>query len=155
MTLAIGLELMTTPDIAAAMQAAMDGENRRRELASQTPGLGPVLPLPQPPAGPGVGLSDVPLPVVGEGYEVQAEIAAAVHKAYGTARPQYAHPAVGGIDYPAGTHQPALRHVHDLGDGTLFIEGRSAPAADGFTLVSPPARPSLLSRLLGKFRRPR
>jgi hypothetical protein len=62
---------------------------------------------------------------------------------------------VGGIDYPAGTHQPALRHVHDLGDGTLFIEGRSAPAADTLTAVSPPARPSLLARLLGRLRRGR
>jgi hypothetical protein len=62
---------------------------------------------------------------------------------------------VGGIDYPAGTHQPALRHVHDLGDGTLFIEGRSAPAADPLTAVSPPARPSLLARLLGRLRRGR
>jgi hypothetical protein len=74
---------VTTPDIAAVMAAAMDGDNRRRELAAMTPGLGPALPLPQPPAGPGVGLSDVALPVVGEGYQVQAEIAAAVHKGTG------------------------------------------------------------------------
>jgi hypothetical protein len=73
---------------------------------STHPRHGPVLPLPQPPSGPAVGIPDVALPVVGEGYEVQAEIAAAVHKSYGTDRPQYAHPAVGGIDYPAGTHQP-------------------------------------------------
>ena len=146
---------MTTPDIEGVIAQAMAAENRRRELAAQMPGHGAPVPLDQPPSGPSLGKYGVGGPVVGEGYEVQAEIAAAVHKAYGTARPQYAHPAVGGIDYPAGTHQPALRHVHDLGDGTLFIEGRSAPAADGFTLVSPPARPSLLSRLLGKFRRPR
>jgi hypothetical protein len=144
---------MTTPDIAAAMAAGMAAENRRRELAGMTPGLGPVLPLPQPPSGPGVGISDVALPVVGEGYEVQAEIAAAVHKSYGAARPQYAHPLVGGIDYPAGTHQPALRHVTNLGADGLFIEGASAPAADGFTVVSAPSRPSLLARLLGRFRR--
>ena len=116
---------------------------------------GPVLPLPQPPAGPGVGLSDVALPVVGEGYQVQAEIAAAVHKSYGADRPQYAHPLVGGINYPAGAHQPALRHVTNLGADGLFIEGASAPAADGSTVVSAPSRPSLLSRLLGRFRRPR
>jgi hypothetical protein len=36
---------------------------------------------------------------------------------------------VGGIDYPAGTHQPALRHVTDLGADGLFIEGARAPAA--------------------------
>ncbi|HEY3034878.1 MAG TPA: hypothetical protein VGJ54_09485 [Streptosporangiaceae bacterium] len=40
----------------------------------------------------------------------------------------------------------------DLGADGLFIEGASAPA-DGFTVMSPPARPSLLSRLLGRFRR--
>src|SRR2546430_17592739 len=102
---------MTTRDSAAAMQAGMDGENGRRQLASLTPGLGPVLPLPQPPAGPGVGLFDVPLPVIGEGYDVQAKIAAAVHKSYGADRPQYAHPLVGGINYPAGMHQPALRQI--------------------------------------------
>jgi hypothetical protein len=84
-----------------------------------------VLPLPQPPSGPGVGIPDVALPVVGEGYEAQAEIAAAVHKSYGTDRPQYAHPAIGGIDHPAGTHQPALRHVVNLGADGLFI---GAPA---------------------------
>jgi hypothetical protein len=81
--------------------------------------------------------------------------AAAVHKAYGADRPQYAYPLVGGINYPAGTHQPALRHVTNLGADGLFIEGASAPAADGFTVVSAPSRPSLLSRLLGRFRRPR
>jgi hypothetical protein len=77
------------------------------------------------------------------------------HKAYGPLSPVYADPAVGGVAYPHPAARPALRHVHDLGDGTLFIEGRSAPAPDGFTLASPPARPSLWSRLLGKLRRPR
>jgi hypothetical protein len=143
---------MTTPDIAAAMQSGMDAENRRRELAGMTPGLGPVLPLPQPPAGPGVGLSGVPLPVTGEGYEVQAEIAAAVHKAYGADRPQYADPVVCGVGYPDAIHRPVLRHVTNLGADGLFIEGRSAPAADAFTVVSPPARPALLARLLGRIR---
>jgi hypothetical protein len=94
-------------------------------------------------------------PVVGEGYEVQAEIADAVHKSYGAVRSQYAHPLVGGINYPAGIHQPALPHVTNLGADGLFIEGASAPAADGFTVLSAPSRPSLLSRLLGRFRRPR
>ena len=136
------------------MQAAEVAENRRRQLAGMTPGLGVLLPLEQPPGGPGVGLSDVALPVAGEGYEVQAEIAAA-HKSYGADRPQYGHPLIGGIDYPAGTHQPALRHVTNLGADGLFIEGASAPEADGFTVVSAPSRPSLLSRLLGRFRRPR
>jgi hypothetical protein len=76
-----------------------------------------------------------------------------VDKSYGAYRPQYAHPLVGGIGYPADTHQPALRHVTDLGADGLFIEGRSAPPADGFTVVSPPARPSLWARLLGRLRR--
>ena len=49
--------------------------------------------------------------------------------------------------------QPVLRHVTNLGADGLFIEGRSAPAADAFTVVSPPARPSLLARLLGRLRR--
>ena len=58
---------MTTPDEAAlaiAQAAAEDGENRRRELASQTPGLGALVSLPDVPYGPGVGLSDVPLPPI-------------------------------------------------------------------------------------------
>jgi hypothetical protein len=42
--------------------------------------------------------------------------------------------------------------VTDLGDGRLFIEGRSAPAAEPFMIVSPPARPGLLARLVGKLR---
>jgi hypothetical protein len=146
---------VSTPDIAAAMQAAMDAEDQRRLLASQSPGLGVLLPLDQPPSGPSVGKYGVGGAIVGEGYDQQEEIAAAVHKSYGADRPQYAHPLVGGINYPAGTHQPALRHVTNLGADGLFIEGASAPAADGFTVVSAPSRPSLLSRLLGRFRRPR
>ena len=144
---------MTTPDIQQIMMAAMDAEDRRRELASQSPGLGVLLPLDQPPSGPSVGKYGVGGAIVGEGYDQQAEIAAAVHKSYGADRPQYAHPLVGGINYPAGTHQPALRHVTNLGADGLFIEGASAPAADAFTVVSEPSRPSLLSRLLGRLRR--
>jgi hypothetical protein len=146
---------MTTPDIEGVMAQAMAAENRRRELAAQMPGHGAPVPLDQPPSGPSVGKYGVGGPVVGEGYEVQAEIADAVHKSYGAVRPQYAHPLVGGINYPAGIHQPALPHVTNLGADGLFIEGASAPAADGFTVVSAPSRPSLLSRLLGRFRRPR
>ena len=146
---------MTTPDIQQIMMAAMDAEDRRRELASQSPGLGVLLPLDQPPSGPSVGKYGVGGAIVGEGYGQQAEIADAIHKSYGADRPQYAHPLVSGINYPAGTHQPALRHVTNLGADGLFIEGASAPEADGFTVVSAPSRPSLLSRLLGRFRRPR
>ena len=143
---------MTTPNIAAVMAAAMDSEDRRRELAARMPGYGAPVPLDQPPSGPSVGKYGVGGAIVGEGYDQQAEIAAAVHKSYGADRPQYAHPLVGGIGYPADTHQPALRHVTDLGADGLFIEGRSAPVAGGFTVVSPPARPGLWARLLGRIR---
>jgi hypothetical protein len=139
-----------TAEIIAAMQQGMDAENRRRDLAAMTPGLGSVLPLPQPYADAGQGSP----PVVGEGYAITAEVASAVRKAYGPDRPQYAHPLVGGVDYPAGIHQPALRHVTNLGADGLFIAGASAPA-DGFTVVPAPSWPSLLSRLLGRFRSPR
>jgi hypothetical protein len=125
-------------DIAAVMQAAEGAENRRRELASQTPGLGVLMPLGQPPGGPGVGISDVPLPVVGEGYEVQAGIAAAVHKSYGPDRPAYAHPLIGGIGYADGTHQPAVRHVHDLGADGLLIERRADGSNDTAVQVISP-----------------
>jgi hypothetical protein len=79
-------------------------------------------------------------PVIGEGYDQQAEIATAVHKAYGEARPVYAGPAFAGDSCVLGVSQPALRHVTNLGADGLFIEGRSAPAADALTVVSPPAR---------------
>jgi hypothetical protein len=64
---------VTTPDIAAAMQAAMDAEDQRRLLASATPGLGVLLPLDQPPSGPNVGKYGVGGAIVGEGYDQQAE----------------------------------------------------------------------------------
>jgi hypothetical protein len=143
---------MSEQDIRSVMDSAMSAEDRRREVASQSPGLGALLPLPQPPSGPSVGKAGLDLPVVGEGYEVQAEIAAAVHKAYGEARPVYAGPAVAGDSYPLGVSQPALRHVTDLGADGLFVEGASVPAADAFTVVSPPARSGLLARLLGRIR---
>jgi hypothetical protein len=130
----------------------MAAEDRRREVAGASPGLGALLPMEQPPSGPSVGKYGVGGPIVGEGYEVQAEIAAAVHKAYGEDRPCYAGPAVGGDSYVLGVSQPALRHVTNLGADGLFIEGASAPAADPFMVVSPP-RPGLLSRLRGLLRR--
>jgi hypothetical protein len=143
---------MSEQDVRSVMDSAMSAEDRRREVASQSPGLGALLPLPQPPSGPSVGKAGLDLPVVGEGYEGQAEIAAAVHKAYGEARPVYAGPAVAGDSYPLGVSQPALRHVTDLGADGLFVEGASVPAADAFTVVSPPARSGLLARLLGRIR---
>jgi hypothetical protein len=147
---------MTTPDIAAAMQASMDAENRRRELAGQSPGLGVFLSLPQPPAGPGVGLSDVALPVIGEGYDQEAP-AALQHKAYGETRPVYAAGEVGGLGYPLGIAQPARRHVTNLGaDGLLIEPGPDGRAAgDSTVFVSPQTapKPSLWSRLKAKLGR--
>ena len=144
---------MTTPGIEGVMAAAMDGEINRRKVASMTPGAGALMALPQPPAGPGVGLSDITgLDVQGEGYDVPPPVGPAVTAAYGPDRPQYADAVVAGYSHPLNLAQPALRHVHDLGDGTLFVEGRSA-GADPFTVVSPSARPSLLARLLGRLRR--
>lgn len=68
---------MSTPDIESVMHAAMSAEDRRRELAGQSPGLGALVQLPQPVSGPGIGISDVPgLDVVGEGYD-QAAVPAA------------------------------------------------------------------------------
>ena len=129
---------MSEPDIRSVMAAAMAAEDRRREVAGASPGLGALLPMEQPPSGAGPGIWDVDMPVIGEGYEVQAEIATAVHKAYGEARPVYAGPAVAGESYVLDVCQPALRHVTDLGADGLFIEGTSAPAADPFMVVSPP-----------------
>jgi hypothetical protein len=40
----------------------------------------------------------------------------------------------------------------DIGNGRLLIEARSAPP-NTFDVVSPPPRPSLLARLLGRLRR--
>ena len=99
---------MTTPDIAATMAAAMDAEDWRRELAAQTPGLGALMQLPQPVGGPGVGLSDVDLPVIGEGYDQVAEVEDAVTKAYGEDRPVYAAPVVGGTGFTAGRSEAEL-----------------------------------------------
>ena len=143
---------MSEADIRSVMAQAMSAEDRRREVAGASPGLGALLPLEQPPSGAGTGIWDVDMPVIGEGYDQQAEIATTVHKAYGEARPVYAGPAVAGDSYVLGVSQPALRHVTDLGADGLFIEGASAPAADPFMVVSPP-RPGLLSRLRGLLRR--
>src|SRR5215831_9245589 len=138
---------MSEPDIASAMHAAMDGENRRRELASQRPGHGTEIPLVQSPAASGVGLSDVNMPAAGLGYEVAPGLPSTVHAAYSV--PRYADPTVGGYGFQGGRARPAVRHVTDLGDGRLFIEGRSAPAGDGVIVASAAAaaRPSLWARL--------
>jgi hypothetical protein len=142
-------------DISAVMAAAMDEENRRRELASQAPGLGALMHLGQPPAAHGVGISDIPdSEVKGEGYAVTAPLTAAQVSSYGPGRPLYASPLVGGVNFVAGRSEPAVRHVTNLGADGLFIEGASAPPADRLTVVSPPSRPSLWSRLAARWRRP-
>ena len=103
------------------------------------------MPLPQPPSGPGVGLSDVALPVIGEGYGMTAGIADAVSKSFGPARPHYAHPALAGLDYRPAADVPVQRHVTNLGaDGLLIEPGPDGRAAgDPYVLVSPrpPGRP--------------
>jgi len=57
--------------------------------------------------------------------------------------PNYADPSVGGYQFQGGRSEPAVRHVTDLGDGRLFIEGAAAP------------RRSLWSRLGARLRRGR
>ena len=119
------------------MPAAMAAENRRREVAAMTPGLGVPLPMEQPTSGPSVGKYGVGGDIVGEGYDQQAEISGAVHKSHGESRPVYAAPAVAGESYaPLAVVQPALRHVR----------------AAGFDVVSPPGRLGLLARVLGRIR---
>jgi hypothetical protein len=130
--------------------AAMAEENRRRELGGQAPGLGAQMPMPQPVADAGQGSP----PVVGEGYSVTAAPAPAqVYVPHGVPvygdRPHYADPLMGGYGFQAGRSEPAVRHMMDIGDGGLLIEGASAPAADPFTVVSPPG---LLARLAGRLR---
>jgi hypothetical protein len=144
---------MTTPDevaLASAMAQAMDSEDRRRKLADLTPGAGALMALPDVPYGPGAGISDVPLPLIGESHQAAPYVPQ--RKAYGPPSPVYAAPLIGGLGYAPGDVRTALRHVTDLGADGLFIEGASAPAADGFTVASAPSRPSLWSRLLRRGR---
>jgi hypothetical protein len=110
--------------------------------------------LPQPPSGPGVGLSDVSLPVVGEGYDTAAGIAAAMHKSYGPDRPQYGHPLIGGLDYAPVDARPALgrSRLFDLADQVFGAQ--DAQAGHPYTVISPTAaRPGLLARLAARLRR--
>jgi hypothetical protein len=136
-------------EIAATMNASMDTEDRRRLLASQMPGYGAQLQLPDNSVGLNVGKSGL-LPTVGEGHSVVAEISEAVHKSFGAPRPQYAHPIVGGENYSPGGVATALRAVGERVFGAQDAAGRA-----GVTIVSPEAapRPSLLGRLFGKLRR--
>jgi hypothetical protein len=135
-------------DISATMAAAMGEENRRRELAAQQPGAGALLPLPQPPAGPAIGVSNVDPPVVGEGYAMEAPpsplqvVVPHGIPVYGQ-RPEYAAPEVGGVGFQAGRQEPPIR---------VLVGTRSA-AAEGLTVLSAPGRPGLWARLRGKLRR--
>jgi hypothetical protein len=132
---------MSEADIAAVMAQAMGSEDRRRELASQRPGLGSLLPMEQPAAAAAVGKSSVDMPVIGEGYEMTAPDAVQ-HKAYGSDQPVYADDLVSGYGFQGGRQEPAVRVWYG-----------SRRAADGITLVSPGTRPGLWSRFLGKLRR--
>src|SRR5262245_4234906 len=113
---------MSEQDITSALAATMAAEDRRREVASMTPGLGVLLNLPQPPGGPGVGLSDNFLPVIGEGYDLIAPDDAQQMKAYGLTRPHYAGAEVGGDSYVPGIAQPARRAIINAGEDGLWIE---------------------------------
>jgi hypothetical protein len=108
--------------------------------------------LPQPPAGPGVGLSDVALPVVGEGYEAQAapqplQVTVPHGVPVHGARPVYGDDLVAGVGFQAGRQEAPIR---------VFVGQRSAPADGGLVdVVSAPSRPGLLSRAraaLGRLR---
>ena len=90
---------MSTPDIAAAMAQAMSTEDRRRELASQSPGLGALVNLPDVPYGSGVGNWDLGMPHVGESYGQSAPVVPQA-KSYGPLSPQYGHPLIGGDSGP-------------------------------------------------------
>jgi hypothetical protein len=128
-------------DIAAAMAAAMGGETRRRELASQRPGHGAQVFLPDVPAGPGVGISDVPMPMVGEGLPVAPVPSGARVAAYVV--PAYADDIVGGIGFVGGRNEAPI--------GVLTVSRSSL--ADAVIVASPPARPGLLARVLGRLRK--
>jgi hypothetical protein len=134
---------LTVDDVAAIQAAAMDAEDRRREVASQTPGLGTLLELPQPPNAAAVGKAGVPgLDVVGEGYATTPEVSAAAVKAYGPARPVYADGVVGGVDFVAGRQEAPVKMAAGF-----------RRSDDGVVVVSPSSRPGLLARLTGRFRR--
>jgi hypothetical protein len=134
---------MTTPDqIAAIMTAATTAEQGRRQLASQRPGLGALMDLPEVGYGPGIGINDVPgLEVAGEGLPEVPEVSPAVVKSYGPPRPEYAAGVVGGVDFVAGRQEAPVK---------LAIGFRRS-AGSGVTVLSPP-RPSLWSRVAARLR---
>jgi len=133
----------------AAMQEAMASEDRRRQLASQSPGLGALVQLPDVPYGPGVGIADVPMPAIGEGH-AQSAPQVPQYKSYGPPAPVYAPDVVGGLGYAPGDIQTALRAA-----GERVFAAQAAAGLAAVTVVSPEAAPrrSLLGRLLGRLRR--
>ena len=136
------------------MAAAMDAENRRREVAGPLRGWVRCCRW----------SSRRPVPVSASGTWTCRSSARVTRSRRRSPRRCTRHTGRRGrctpgprspAGYALGVSQPALRHVTDLGADGLFIEGPSVPAADAFTVVSPPARPGLLARLLGRLLRRR
>jgi hypothetical protein len=127
-----------TAEIQAAQQQAMDAENGRRQLASQRPGHGVLLPLEQPPSAAAIGKSGLDMPVIGEGYDMSPGLSPAIQAAYSV--PNYADAVVGGVGFQAGRQEPAVR---------VLLRSRAAGFGDRVDYVSagPPRRP-LWRRLL-------
>ena len=142
---------MSTPDIAAVMAAAMDAENRRRQLGGQAAGLGALMDLPQGPAALSVGKSSLGLDAVGEGLAAIGPAPAQV-TSYGPGRPVYADGLVGGQGYGPGGVETVLR---SLADQVFRAQDRAAAAGPGVEVISPQAAPrrSLWARLAGRLRR--
>jgi hypothetical protein len=139
--IALGTVDADTAALQAAQAQAEAGERRRRDLAAQAPGLGALVSLPEPYADAGQGSP----PVAGEGYAVQAppqpwQVTSEHGPLVYGQRPAYADPSVGGTGFTAGKSEPAIR----------ALTGQRSRAADSVTFVSPPARPSLWRRLLGR-----
>jgi len=129
--------------LTAAQAQATTAEQNRREIASQTPGVGALLLLPQPYADAGQGSP----PVQGEGYSAEAPSAPQqITVPHGVPvfdrRPSYGADVVGGIGFQAGRQEPPIR---------VLVGTRSATPGDVVVAVSPPRR-SLLSRLLRRGR---
>jgi hypothetical protein len=137
-----------TAECSAAMGTAMNGEARRRALAEHSPGLGALVQLPPSPNGPGAGIWDTGLQVVGESHQVAPYVPQ--HKSYGPDRPVYAPDVVGGLDYAPGAILTALRAAAER----VFAGQDAAAAGAAVEVVSPAAAPrrGLFGRLFGRRR---